>query len=106
MVAWKEVCKSKDQGGLGVLDLKLMNQSLLAKWWIRFLDNSVHGTWKSILLSKYGNRTNPSVCSPFWRSILKDHVMINLGLNKEIGNGKSTAFWLDRWCTEIGRAHV
>ena len=43
LVSWRIVCKSKDQGGLGVLDLKLRNKALLAKWWYRFLDNSVSG---------------------------------------------------------------
>ena len=82
-----------------------MNKALLAKWWYRFLDNSVSGRWKNILLSKYGTRTSPSLCSPFWKSILKDHVVINLGLNKEIGNGNTTSFWLDRWCSEHALKH-
>lgn len=29
---WNLVCSPKDQGGLGVLDLKKMNEALLAKW--------------------------------------------------------------------------
>ena len=32
-------------------------------------------------------------------------MVINLGLNKEIGNGKTTAFWLDRWYTEHALQH-
>ena len=105
LVAWNIVCKSKDQGGLCILDLKLMNKALLAKWWIRFLDNSVIGRWKSIIISKYGHRTAPAICSPFWKSILKDHKVINLGLNNEIGNDKSTSFWLDRWYNEHALQH-
>jgi hypothetical protein len=31
LVSWDVVCKSKSQGGLGVLDLKIMNTALLAK---------------------------------------------------------------------------
>jgi hypothetical protein len=106
LVSWDVVCRSKDQGGLGIIDLKLMNKSLLAKWWIRFLDPSVQGKWKDILRSKYGTSTGPSICSPFWRSILKDRPIIDLGLNKNIGNGKSTAFWLDRWHSEIALQHL
>lgn len=94
------VCTGKDQGGLGVLDLKLMNKALLAKWWIRFLDPNVQGKWKDILLSKYGTRISPLIPSPFWSDILKDHGIIVLGLNKEIGNDTTTSFWLDRWCYE------
>lgn len=36
--------------------------------------------------------TSPSVCSPFWRAIMKDHGVTNLGLIKEISNGKTIAF--------------
>ena len=32
LVSWEAVCKSKNQGGLGILDLSRLNQSLLAKW--------------------------------------------------------------------------
>ena len=43
LVSWKVVCKSKDQGGLGLLDPDLMNIALRAKWWIRFNDPNVQG---------------------------------------------------------------
>jgi hypothetical protein len=32
LVDWDTVCLPKDQGGLGVLDLRVMNICLLAKW--------------------------------------------------------------------------
>lgn len=33
LVKWKEISKSKNQGGLGVKRIKLMNDCLLLKWW-------------------------------------------------------------------------
>ena len=33
LVKWKIICKSKKKGGLGVIDLRKQNISLLAKWW-------------------------------------------------------------------------
>ncbi|OAY66433.1 LINE-1 retrotransposable element ORF2 protein [Ananas comosus] len=36
LVAWKSVCLSKIQGGLGILDIAIMNRALLIKWWWRF----------------------------------------------------------------------
>lgn len=32
LVNWDAVCTPKNQGGLGILDLRCMNNSLLAKW--------------------------------------------------------------------------
>lgn len=103
--SWDVVCSSKDQRGLGMLDLKLMNKALLAKWWIRFLDNTAQGKWKDIIVCKYGSRTSPAICSPLWRWILKDHSIIGLWLNKQIGNGVTTVYWLDRWCFEFSLQH-
>ena len=42
LVNWKTVCLPKDQGGLGVLDLEVMNIALLAKWlWKLFNEKRV-----------------------------------------------------------------
>jgi hypothetical protein len=36
-VKWSVVCKDKNQGGLGVRDIKVVNLSLLSKWRWRLL---------------------------------------------------------------------
>lgn len=33
LISWKWICLSKALGGMGVLDLKIMNTALLFKWW-------------------------------------------------------------------------
>jgi hypothetical protein len=39
LVKWTVVCQPKDQGGLGVINLEMMNKALLAKWfWILVTD--------------------------------------------------------------------
>jgi hypothetical protein len=38
LVAWNVVCKSKQQGGLSVIDIEVMNESLLIKWLVRIKD--------------------------------------------------------------------
>jgi hypothetical protein len=51
LVGWDIVCLPKDQGGLGILNLNLMNISLLAKWlWNLFNED---GVWQRILRLKY-----------------------------------------------------
>ena len=56
---------SKNQGGLGIIDLKRLNQFLLAKWWVRFQNPNVKAKWKSILLAKHGPSGYSNNCSPF-----------------------------------------
>ncbi|KAK2436747.1 hypothetical protein QL285_021719 [Trifolium repens] len=53
-VSWKEVCKPKNQGGLGVRDVGKVNLSLLIKWRWRLLQRG-NALWKDILVAKYGS---------------------------------------------------
>ena len=48
---WVSVCSPKSQGGLGVLNLEVMNDSLLSKW-LWNIENS-NGLWQKIIASKY-----------------------------------------------------
>jgi hypothetical protein len=54
LVKWAEVCKPKDQGGLGVLNTKEMNKALMAKWIWRLLDERNGDLlWVRLLKAKY-----------------------------------------------------
>jgi hypothetical protein len=59
------VCKSKKEGDLGLIDIDLMNTSLLAKWLIKLKDASLEGKWKLIIQAKYKNYVINSKTSPF-----------------------------------------
>jgi len=56
--SWNKVCESRDDGGLGIIDLRVFNLALLGKWIWR-LGTDKGGLWKEILVSKYGG----------WRSL-------------------------------------
>ena len=56
---WPVICSPKDQGGLGVLDLDLMNKTLLGKW-IWKLENE-EGWWQDILKNKYSRKKPMSI---------------------------------------------
>lgn len=54
MVAWTEACKPKNEGGLGILDLKTHNKTLLAKHLHKFYNRVdlpwVHLTWNTFYI--------------------------------------------------------
>ena len=51
MVKWAEICKPKDQGGLGVISSKRMNIALLSKWLWR-IQTDEGGLWLEIIRAK------------------------------------------------------
>jgi hypothetical protein len=53
-VKWEDICKPKNEGGLGVKNLHVMNLSLLAKWRWKLLSGG-NELWKKVVLAKYGS---------------------------------------------------
>jgi hypothetical protein len=82
-VAWKLVCRPRELGGLGVLDLKRFNNALRLRW-----------IWQA----KTG-ATRP------WSGLLEqpsqtDQALFASMTEVTIGNGMRTSFWADSWAGE------
>ena len=76
LVNWESICKSKEEGGLGVRPIKKMNQALLGKWLWRIRDGS-QGLWRQVLERKYNllrhgwdAQDSPWNSSAIWKGIL------------------------------------
>ncbi|MCI08605.1 RNA-directed DNA polymerase (Reverse transcriptase), partial [Trifolium medium] len=108
-VKWDDICKSKQEGGLGIRDLRLVNISLLTKWRWKLLsqDNEV---WKEVVAAKYGGniigKVNPGqeravgMSSKWWLDICnldKNSDWFTRAVVKRVGNGSYTKFWTDIW---------
>jgi hypothetical protein len=79
-VAWKNVCRPTDLGGLGVLDIKRMSWALRARWpWLGRTDNT--RPWANFPIKINKNIT----------SLLHAATVVKLG------NGSKALFWTDRW---------
>lgn len=108
-VAWEKLTKPKAAGGLGLRDIQLFNQALLAKVAWKILTNP-SCLLARVLTRKYCHKRSfleaqlPSVCSHGWRSILhgRDFLLENLG--KAIGNGQNTKIWKDSWISFNSRS--
>lgn len=101
LVAWTTVCRSKEEGGLGIVDLRTQNTALLLKYLHKFYNKLdlpwVSLTWQSL----YSNGTPPherkGVGSFWWRDIMslsKKYFMI---ASCQVQKGDSISFWNDLW---------
>ncbi|XP_048599212.1 uncharacterized protein LOC125579275 [Brassica napus] len=101
-VAWEKLTKPKAVGGLGLRDIQLFNQALLAKVAWRILTNP-SCLLARVLTGKYCHKRSfleaqlPAVCSHGWRSILHGRDLLLENLGKAIGNGQNTKIWKDSW---------
>ena len=94
LVAWEDVCKTKEQGGLGVKNLENMNHCLLLKFVHRMHDTSTP-PWKQWLHSHGGE---DSYLGKILSSELQRYQSLTIA---RIGTGEHVAFWHDRWLLNI-----
>ena len=101
-VAWREICKPLNEGGLGVRSLKEVNTVYGLKLiWRMLAGDSLWGKWiKEYLLKKrsfWEVKVNSRVGSWMWRKMLKLREIAKTFYKIEIGNGRHISFWYDCW---------
>jgi hypothetical protein len=101
LTMWEVVCTSKDQRGLGVLNLGVHNTCLLSKWLFRLLNED--GVWQQLLRNKYLRDKSLTQVqylpgdSQFWASLMKvKEEFLSLG-KFDVGDGSQVRFWEDAW---------
>jgi hypothetical protein len=105
LVSWPTIYQPKCQGGLGVMNTKAINISLMAKWiWRIYMEQNSELLWLRLLKAKYKTdeifSTNPMGCSPFWHSIHKVKDKFKLGVRFFPGQRSNVSFWKDWWIGE------
>ncbi|GKU90588.1 hypothetical protein SLEP1_g4569 [Rubroshorea leprosula] len=102
LVSWEVVCRSKDQGGLGLRAARDNNRALVAKLGWRVLVGD-EAPWCQVMRQKYlrtstflSTEASPR-SSVTWRSIIHYKDVLEFGLQWRIGLGDSINFWKDYW---------
>lgn len=73
LVAWMKACKSKKEGGLGILDIKAQNKALLLKFADKFYNNRntwVQLTWHALYNNPVAPHAKRLVGSFWWRDVM------------------------------------
>ena len=101
-IAWKVVCRPKDQGGLGIKPLKEWNEVLLMKhvWNIIINKQSLWVQWVNRVKLKQRSFWSVEVESSdswSWKKFLALRDKMRPFVWHELGNGQSTSVWFDKW---------
>nr|XP_040254102.1 uncharacterized mitochondrial protein AtMg00310-like [Aegilops tauschii subsp. strangulata] len=101
MVSWPDICKPREQGGLGIMCSKRMNIALLSRWLWR-ISQGHGGLWLDIIRNKYLRGQPLAFCqrtggSQFWQSVVQLLPVLRIGTSILVGSRAATLFWFDRW---------
>ncbi|KAL0293283.1 UNVERIFIED_CONTAM: putative mitochondrial protein [Sesamum radiatum] len=88
-MAWRKVCRAKDEGGLGFRNLKAFNQAMLAKQLWRIAtrpDSLVSHLFKCKYFpdSDMFSAKIPPHASYAWRSLMESRTLIEVGSTNSI----------------------
>ena len=100
LAAWDLICRPKNKGGLGILDLGFQNVALLLKHVNKFLNKAeipwVHLIWNSYYHELVPQGTIP--CGSFWwKDILKLMDQFREVTWVKVNEGDTALFWQDKW---------
>ncbi|CAL1413585.1 unnamed protein product [Linum trigynum] len=105
-MSWRDMCRSKHEGGMGFRRFELFNQALLAKIGWRIISEP-----NSLLAQVYRGKYFPnghfltakarSRPSWGWQSILFGRQLLEMGLRWQVGNGRSASMLHSTWVPEF-----
>lgn len=91
-------------GGLGVLNLCLMNHYMLTKWWWRYYTktNNLGGSsfkhlYFTHVTSSQASEIANMKASPVWKSVMKTRKWFFSSTCLSLGSGNQISLWHDAW---------
>jgi hypothetical protein len=101
LVNWKVVTMKKEDGGLGIRDIKAMNFALIAKWMWMWLTQEKWWKEATMKVNEAYRPWEDYCASRFWQNIAKVKTVFNCSISFQLGNGKKILFWNDNWKDDI-----
>ncbi|KAK4387116.1 putative ribonuclease H protein [Sesamum angolense] len=101
-VAWDQICRPKEEGGLGFHNIRVINKALMLKHLWKIVQNDRHSIWVDwILHHRLRNNSlwtfNGSTGSWGWKKIIKLRPVLQRGLIYQVGTGTTFKLWQDIW---------
>lgn len=101
-IAWKQVCKPKVEGGVGIKDLELWNETLMTKhlWNVASSKESLWVKWVNVVRLKGASVwefTCDKSSSAGWKQIMALRDKMRAYVISKVGDGANTFLWHDKW---------
>lgn len=105
MMSWSAMSSPKDYGGLGFLETRKMNISLLVKWIFK-LEKEPHDLCTELLHKKYLKRESffkgqKGNVSQFWSGLQDVAKICQLYTKRVVKDGRRTSFWDNVWLLQV-----
>ena len=105
MAKWEMISRPKDQGGLGIINTRIMNDCLLVKWIWKILQEPDE-LWFKLIKAKYLDGCNffsapRKGSSQFWQGLHKVKNLFKWGAIFKVRNGLNCRFWQDCWLLDV-----
>ncbi|XP_042519136.1 uncharacterized protein LOC122092899 [Macadamia integrifolia] len=103
VVNWDDVCKPKQEGGLGIRRLRDVNFACLAKltWQIKHEVSSMSKFFRDRFLKADGSLKSGHISSLICPGIKKVWNFVTLNEQWTVGNGQNIDFWKGRWLDHL-----
>ncbi|TYK05808.1 LINE-1 retrotransposable element ORF2 protein [Cucumis melo var. makuwa] len=107
LINWSIVTKLKEEGGLGISRLQVINQALLSKWLWRYYSEP-NSLWRRLIHIKYkgkhpgdipSNISSSSSKAP-WKSIINNIDWFKSNQGWDLNNEDQISFWYSNWSPE------
>ncbi|KAL0294269.1 UNVERIFIED_CONTAM: Retrovirus-related Pol polyprotein from type-2 retrotransposable element R2DM [Sesamum radiatum] len=99
-VAWQQVCRPVDEGGLGIRDIHALNKGLMSRHLWRLIVNERSSIWVN-WISHYTSGSVWTISTRSgtwgWRKLIRLRDSLRPCITYRIGDGTSFSLWHDPW---------
>ncbi|KAL0293546.1 UNVERIFIED_CONTAM: hypothetical protein Sradi_6931100 [Sesamum radiatum] len=101
-VAWEQICRPKEEGGLGFRSIMIMNQALMLKHLWKLIQPDSESIWVNWILHYRLRKTTlwtftGSTGSWGWKKMIKLKPFLKRGTHYRVGDGSTFKLWQDIW---------
>ncbi|CAN1147350.1 Putative ribonuclease H protein At1g65750 [Linum perenne] len=109
LMPWEQICRPKEEGGLGLRLSRQLNLAYMTKLAFIFFQDP-NRLWVRLLQSKYFKDSarglqprHTSSVSTIWKGITSAWPTMERGSRSGLRNGRDTLFWTSRWLDDGSR---